>query len=109
MMKMMIKINEEKILREDVINLKKVYAALDSFFEMADLKKEGKEPDGTIVYAGKETNKDFANFCLVAGWLKRDNPWFALNCEKWLWGDDDMIEGVWDWEDVLEQMRERGE
>ena len=109
MFAMKIQMDEEKILREDVINLKKVYAALDKIFAKHNLVKGETEPDGTLTYLGTESNKDFGNFCSVASNLKRVNTWFAPNCKKWLWGDDETIPNVWDWEDVLEQMRERGQ
>lgn len=106
---MKIQMDEEKILREDKINLVKVYAALDDIFAKKNLVKGEIEPDGTRTYWGTESNKDFARFCMVVNSLKRIEKWFAPNCKKWIWGDNESRSGDWDWEDVLEQMRERGE
>ena len=106
---MKIQMDEEKILREDVINLKKVYAALDRIFAREGLVKGETEADGTLTYWGTESNKDFGRFASVAINLQDVNTWFAPNCKKWILGDNEEIPGVWDWEDMLEGMRKRGE
>ena len=109
MFKMQIQMDEEKILREDVINLQKVYAVLDRIFAEKGLLKEGIAEDGTITYCGSESNKDFGRFTSVAINLRTVNTWFAPNCKKWLWGDNEDIPDVWTWDDMLEGMRSRGE
>ena len=109
MFAMKIQMDEEKILREGKINLQKVYAALDRIFAKYNLVKGETEPDGTLNYLGTESNKDFGRFTTVAINLEDVNTWFAPNCKKWLWGDNEEIPGVWNWEDMLEAMRKRGE
>ena len=109
MFKMQIQMDEEKILREDVINLKKVYAALDRIFAEKELLKEGIDADGTITYCGTESNKDFGRFTSVAINLRTVNTWFGPNCKKWLLGNNEDIPGVWEWDDMLEEMRKWGE
>lgn len=108
MFAMKIQMDEEKILREDVINLKKVYAFLDNLFIKEGLVVGEIEPDGTRNYHGTESNKDFGRFAIVAIDLQDINPWFAPNCRKWLFGDNEDM-GEWDWDDMLAGMRERGE
>ena len=103
MFAMKIQMDEEKILREGKINLQKVYAALDRIFAKYSLVKGETEPDGTLTYWGTESNKDFGRFCMAANNLEDVNTWFVPNCKKWIWGDDEEVPGVWDWEDMLEQ------
>ncbi len=100
---MKIQMDEEKILREDKINLVKVYAALDDIFAENNLVKGEIEPDGTRTYWGTESNKDFGRFCLAANELEFINTWFVPNCKKWIWGDNEDNPDAWDWEDMLEQ------
>ena len=110
MFKMQIQMDEEKILREDVINLQKVYIALDEIFAENGLFKEGIAEDGTITYCGSESNKDFGRFtCVYMSLTGSNKDWFVPNCKKWLIGDNEEIPGVWDWDDILEGMRKRGE
>ncbi len=103
---MKIQMDEEKILREDVHNLVKVYNALDQTFAQFGLVKGETEADGTRTYWGTNKNTDFGSFCSVSTMLKVVEVWFLPNCKKWLWGDDEVNgDGTWDWEDVLEQER----
>lgn len=102
---MKIKMNEEKILREDVINLMKVYAYLDKLFTDNGLLIGAQEPDGTRVYYGRESGKDFGRCCIINQNL-RIQDWFVPNCAKWLWGDNEENADVWEWEDVLKYYHE---
>ena len=108
---MKIQMNEEKILRENVINLKKVYQAIDDILAEVGVRKGPVEPDGTLTYWGYGTNKDFPNFSLAWMRLKDTNgSWFLPNCTKSIWGyTDESPDGSWEWEDLLAGMRKRGE
>ena len=110
MFKMQIQMDEEKILREDVINLQKVYAVLDKIFAENGLFKEGIAEDGTITYCGSESNKDFGRFtCVLISLSTSNREWFLPNCKKWLLGANEDIPGVWEWDDVIETLKSRGE
>lgn len=107
---MKIQMNEEKILKENVINLKKVYQAIDEIFAEAGLKKGITEEGGVLTYWGTNDNKDFGRFTIALMRLRKTNgSWFLPNCSKWLYGDNEETgDGSWDWEDVLDEMRKRG-
>ncbi len=105
MMKMKIRMDVEKILQEDVINLEKAYAFLDELFQGNGLYKESVEADGTVIYSGSDDAKDFSRFGMCFRNLKDKNPWFVPNCKVWLWGDDDIYEGQMTWDDVLDDIR----
>ena len=107
---MKIQMNEEKILKENVINLKKVYQAIDEIFADAGLKKGITEEGGVLTYWGTNDNKDFARFTSALIALKRPNgDWFLPNCSKWLYGSDEETgNGSWDWEDVISELKGAG-
>ena len=107
MFAMKIQMDEEKILKEKVIDLKKVYAALDRIFTREGLVVGEIEPDGTRNYHGTESNKDFGRCCTINRSL-RAQGWFAPNCKKWLWGDNEDVTDEWEWSDMIENMRQRG-
>lgn len=105
MFAMKIQMDEEKILREDVINLVKVYKALDEIFAEKGFIKGGIESDGTIYYHGSNKSTDFATSGSIVSVLKYQS-WFIPNCKKWLWGDNETLPNeAWDWEDVLAQQK----
>lgn len=108
MFKMEIQMDEEKILREDKINLLKVYAALDKICSEHGLKKEGKADDGTITYTTNDKRKGFG--AMVAASIQLDRQyWFVPNCKKHLWSDDEDNPGVWETEDLLDNaLRRKG-
>lgn len=81
MFKMQIKMNEEKILREDVINLQKVYAFIDELVTGWHFDKEP-TTDGSIIYAGSNEDEDFGNALgIVMGLMKQ--PWWLENVSEW--------------------------
>ena len=109
MFKMEIQMDEEKILREDKINLVKVYAALDKIFAEHGLKKEGKAADGTITYTSNDARKGFGAMCAASIQLDRQY-WFVPNCKKYLLSTDEDNPGVWETEDFLANaLRRRGQ
>lgn len=107
---MKIQMDEEKVLRENVINLKKVYQAIDDILAEAGVRKGPVEPDGTLTYWGYGTNKDFGRFGIAYNSLSGVNKdWFVPNCSKWLLGSsDETPDGSWEWDDMLAGMRKRG-
>ena len=111
MFAMKIQMNEEKILRENVINLKKVYQAIDEIFAEAGLKKGITEEGGILTYWGNDDNKDFGRCGIAYNSLAGPNKgWFVPNCSKWLLGsNDETSDGSWEWDDVLAGMKRRGE
>ncbi len=104
---MKIKMNEEKILEENIYNLKKVYECIDNVFAEFGITKEAPDEDGTLNYVGYNDEKDFGNMSSCCRSLEDINgKWFLPNCSTWLWGDDEAHEGTVEYEDVLEQIRQ---
>lgn len=103
---MKIKMDEEKILEENIYNLKKVYECIDNVFAEFGITKEAPDEDGTLNYVGYNDEKDFGNMSSCYRHLGIINEkWFLPNCIKWLLGDDEGHEGTVEYEDVLEHIR----
>ena len=99
---MKIQMNEEKILRENVINLKKVYQAIDEIFDEAGLRKGEIEEGGVLTYWGNDSNKDWGR-CTAAYMILCKNPWFEPNCKELLLGSNvETTNGEWEWGSLLE-------
>ena len=81
MMKMEIKMNEEKINREKKYRLQGMYKRLDDgFADLGMLKVE--DGSDTLMYYGINEAKDFANFGRMVLALKREE-WFMDNVVVW--------------------------
>jgi hypothetical protein len=75
--------DEEKILRERIYDLQKIYASIDDIFvNKCDLVKS---ENGFYLEHG--TSSDFANFGNAMGML-RNKKWFLENVKTWLMFDN---------------------
>lgn len=86
MMKMLISLDEERVLRDGKYPLANMWQKIDAQFEKC-CKKE-KQPDGSVVYAGEMQKDYYTQINLAAIYLKRQK-WFAEYCNKWIWYDNE--------------------
>lgn len=101
MLKLEIKIDENKINREQKYSTDSIYQTLEQTFARYHLRKEH-EPDGTIVFYGNGHPKDYGAFGCIITSLK-EKAWFMDYVTKWLWYNSDDGENADDFtvEDVL--------
>lgn len=107
MMKMEIKMNEEKINREKKYRLQGMYKRLDDgFADLGMLKEDGSD---TLMYYGINEAKDFANFGRMVLALKREE-WFMDNVVVWrLYESDDTVDpDDFAVNDLVEYYRKKG-
>lgn len=108
MMKMEIKMNEEKINREKKYRLQGMYKRLDDgFADLGMLKVE--DGSDTLMYYGINEAKDFANFGRMVLALKREE-WFMDNVVVWrLYESDDTVDpDDFAVNDLVEYYRKKG-
>lgn len=105
MFRMQIQMDTEKILREDEINLKKVYAFLDKLFKENGFSKDSMDENGVITYVGSNPGEDFGALGICIRILRDDNAWFLPNCKLWLMQDDGMHPGVWNQNDLIKRYK----
>lgn len=101
MIKMEIKLNEEKILDEGKLTVAEFIEKIDKLFSRYMMKKIILE-DGTLSYNGTGCEHDFSHFGLNVLYLKKQK-WFMENVTKWLWfnSDDGRTEEDFNVEDIL--------
>lgn len=89
MLKLEIKLDDEKIVEERQYRLEDIYMAIDRVFEQYHLTKKI-QPDGTIVFYGNGKTEDYGSFGRLITTLK-DKDWFINYVTKWMWynSDDD--------------------
>ena len=100
MIKMLIRMNDEKIKQSERYSLDKVYSALDRIFSDKGMKKV--LTSNGIEYYGDERPADFAYFGKIMLGLK-NQEWFMDNVSEWLFcsNDDTDDEAVFNQEDLL--------
>ncbi len=86
MMKMEIALDEERILRDGVYDLKKIWNKIDEKFLSACTRE--RLPDGSVMYSG-DPNKDYYTAIMLAVMYLEDRKWFAEYCGKWIWYDNE--------------------
>ena len=86
MIKMIIKMNEDKIITSGEYTLEQVYSALDRIFSQRGMDKI--ESDLGIEYVGHEKPTDFAYFGKIMLGLKNQG-WFMDNADKWIYCNSD--------------------
>lgn len=108
MMKMEIKMNEEKVNAEKKYKLDKIYLALDKHFERVGLPKVEDDSD-ILTYRGNDDKDDFANFGIMVIGLKKQ-AWFTENVAIWrLYESDDTVDpDDFAVSDLVEYYREKG-
>ena len=81
MMKMLIKLDEERIKAEGKYDLADMWRKIDEQFEKACTKQV--QPDGAALYSG-DNQKDYYT-CIGLAYLHlRKQQWFAAYCSKWI-------------------------
>lgn len=105
MMKMEIKLDEERIRRDDKYGVEELWKMIDKEFANACTKEV--QPDGSVMYVGIPDKDYFTEINLAVAVFKHSD-WFAQYCVKWIWydNDDDDESLPFDDEDVLAEVRE---
>lgn len=101
MLKLEIKMDENKINKEQRYTTDSIYQTLEQTFSRYNLRKE-RESDGTVVVYGNGQPKDYGAFGYIITSLK-EKAWFMDYVTKWVWynsddGDDEEDFAI---EDVL--------
>lgn len=105
MMKMEIKLDEERIKRDGEYDIDELWARIDKEFENACVKEV--QPDGSVMYSGIP-DKDYYTDINVAAMVFKHTQWFAKYCIKWIWYDNDDNESLpFQDLDVLEHQRKK--
>lgn len=101
MLKLEIKLNEQKIVSEHQYSLSSIYQAIENAFAKYGFHGE-RLSDGTVCYCGNGRPQDYGSFGRLITSLK-DKPWFMDNLTKWLWfnSDDGQDEDDYAVEDIL--------
>ncbi len=100
MIKMIIKMNDEKILSENDYTLDRVYSGLDCIFARYGYSAE--KVDGNLEYKGNCDPGDFGKFGHIYNGLRKQT-WFYDNVDTWLLCNSDDVEDQNDFsvEDLL--------
>ena len=101
MIRIEIKLDNEKIRDEGFYTSDAIFNAVDEVFAKYCLSKSI-EQDGSITYSGTGAATDFGAFASVILFLK-DREWFIPYVERWLWYNsaDGSSEGDFVVEDIL--------
>ena len=105
MMKMVIRMDEDKINIEKRYPLESVYGMIDKLFMKRGFLKSP-ESKRALVYCGMDRPVDFAYFGVIVNFLKKQ-PWFMENVSVWLLcsNDDSEDPNVFDEEDLVKHYR----
>lgn len=87
MIKMEIRMDDEKILQERKYNLKAVHDAVDKAFAQWSFKGEQTD-SGSVVYKDNGSERDFGRFGCIVNALKKQE-WFMANVLTWILYDSD--------------------
>lgn len=87
MIKMEIRMDDEKILQERKYNLTAVHDAVDKAFAQWSFKGE-KTDSGSVVYKDNGSERDFGRFGCIVNALKKQE-WFMGNVLTWILYDSD--------------------
>ena len=101
MLKLEIRMDEEKILAEKKYRPESIYQALEQAFSKYKLNKI-QDTDGTMWFTGNGNPKDYGAFGSIITSL-REKAWFMDYVTKWVWYNSDDGENEDDYvvEDVL--------
>ncbi|MCI8833828.1 MAG: hypothetical protein HFH24_00390 [Ruminococcus sp.] len=95
MLKLEIKMDENKIVAEQKYQVESIYQALEQAFSQYRLNKI-QQPDGTLCFTGDGNPKDYGAFGCIITSLK-EKVWFMDYVIRWIWYNSDDGEN----EDVL--------
>ncbi len=101
MIKMIIKMDKDKIESSGIYSVDKVYEKIDGIFKKRGLNRV--EVDDDIEYCGTGRSTDFGNFTLILNGLRKQ-PWFMDNAIRWILCNSDDSDDPNDFseEDLLE-------
>ena len=107
MLKLEIKLDENKVSSEGKYSASKIYSTLDSAFSKYNFRREVMD-DGTRCYYGNGQARDYGAFGRIITSLK-SKDWFIDYTSKWLWynSDDGDDENDYSVEDVLYHYTQR--
>ena len=91
-MKMIIRIDENKVVKEEKWKLDDIYKTIDFVFEGLKLRC-AKDKSNLLTCYGRKDEKDFARFGKVVNILKRED-WFLENLSEWKLYENDDTEGL---------------
>ncbi len=87
MIKMEIRMDDEKILKERKYRLEAVYEAVDKAFGYWNFKGE-KTSSGSVIYKDNGSSRDFGRFGSIVNALKKKD-WFMGNVATWILYESD--------------------
>ena len=103
MMKMLIQLDEERVLSDKKYALSDMWRIIDKQFA-GECDKEV-QPDGSVLYSGNP-NKDYFTRINVAAMYLKSRKWFAEYCKRLILYDNDYNEAMpFDEIDVLSRQR----
>ena len=101
MLKLEIKMDDQKMIKDKKYKPESVYKVIDDLFQRYHIRKEIKD-DGTHVFYGTGDRKDYGSFGFLITSL-REWEWFMEYVVKWIWYNSDRghTEDDFSVEDVL--------
>ncbi len=87
MIKMEIRMDDEKILKEGKYRLEAIYEAIDKVFGYWDFEGE-KTSSGSVMYKDNGNDRDLGRFFSIVNALKK-KEWFMRNVSVWILYDSD--------------------
>lgn len=107
MLKMIIRMNDDKIIAENKYHLDGIYSTLNNVFHTAGLPRM-EDGSGALVYRDCGWARDFSLFGKIVNTLKRQ-AWFMDNVSVWRLCDSDDSDSPEDFneEDLLMHYREK--
>lgn len=87
MMKMLIKLDEERVLRDGKYDLAGMWRAIDGQFERYNCIREA-QPGGGVLYSG-DPDQDYFTCMGLSYLFLRKQQWFAQYCSQWIMYDND--------------------
>lgn len=107
MLKMIIRMNDDKIIAENKYHLDGIYSTLNNVFHTAGLPRM-EDGSGALVYRDCGRARDFSLFGKIVNTLKRQ-AWFMDNVSVWRLCDSDDSDSPEDFneEDLLMHYREK--
>lgn len=90
MLKMLIKIDEERLVKDDRYDLDDYWESID--FRFKDNCTKVVLPDGSVLYSGIE-GADYFNEISAAYIVLSRKEWFAQYVTKWIWYENLSIKG----------------
>ncbi len=87
MIKMEVRMNDEKILRERKYRLEAVYEAVEKAYGQWNFKGE-KTSSGSVMYKDNGSDRDLGRFFSIVNALKKQE-WFMGNVATWILYDSD--------------------